>query len=101
MKAIRKKLLSNQHQRGLTLIEILVALFVSGLVLAGVVQIYASSKQAYRVQESLSRLQENGRFAINRIAHDLRMAGYSGCLSKFTSDPDRSEKHFFERSKQS
>ena len=98
MKAIRKKLLSNQRyaqrQRGLTLIEILVALFVSGLVLAGVVQIYASSKQAYRVQESLSRLQENGRFAINRITHDLRMAGYSGCLSKFTSDPNRSEKHF-------
>jgi len=31
------------------------------------------------MQESLSRLQENGRFALDFLAKDIRMAGYRGC----------------------
>jgi len=68
------------NQRGLTLIEILVAMSISLLLLAGVIQIFASSKAAYRINEAQSRLQENGRFALQMITADIRMAGFWGCL---------------------
>jgi len=48
--------------------------------MAGVIQIFLSAKQAYRLQENLSRLQENGRFAMDFITKDVRMAGYAGFI---------------------
>jgi len=72
--------LSYRHlQRGLTMVELMVALTLSLLLLGGVIQIYASSKQSYRMNEALSRLQENGRFAIDFLTRDIRMAGFKGC----------------------
>lgn len=69
------------RQRGLTLIEIMVALTLSLLLLAGMIQVFQSNKQSYRVQDALSRVQESGRFAVDFIARDLRMAGFQGCVS--------------------
>ncbi|MCC7220470.1 MAG: PilW family protein [Candidatus Contendobacter sp.] len=64
------------RQRGLTLIEIMVALLIGVFLLAGVIQIFIVNKQTYRVQENLSRMQENGRFAIDYLNHYIRLAGY-------------------------
>ena len=69
------------HQTGMTLIEIMIALLIGAFLLGGVLQIFSGSQQTYRMQENLSRLQENGRFALDFLAHDIRMAGYWGCLS--------------------
>jgi type IV pilus assembly protein PilW len=66
-------------QRGLTLVEIMIALTISLLLIAGTIQIWVNTKQTYRVGDALSRIQENGRFAIEFMAHDLRMAGNWGC----------------------
>jgi len=66
-------------QRGFGLVELLVALAVGLLLLAGVVQVFAANRQSYRLQEAQARLQESGRFAVQRLARDLRMAGYWGC----------------------
>ncbi|MDO9107004.1 MAG: PilW family protein [Methylovulum sp.] len=63
-------------QSGLTLIELMIAMLLGVFLIGGVVQIFVSSKQTYRMQEGLSRLQENGRFAMDFISRDLRMAGY-------------------------
>ncbi|WP_292563539.1 PilW family protein [Methylomonas sp.] len=68
-------------QLGMTLIEILIAMLLGVFLLAGVLQIFINSKQTYRMQEGLSRLQENGRFAMEFISQDVRMAGFFGCLS--------------------
>lgn len=68
-------------QGGLSLVEILVALGISAVLLTGVIQIFISSKQSYRMLEATSRLQENGRFAVSFLTEDLRMAGYTGCYS--------------------
>lgn len=76
-------------QRGLTLVEIMVAMTVSLILLAGVGQIYLSSKQTYRVHDGVSRIQENGRFAIEFLANDLRMADFWGCtgaISEINND---------------
>ncbi|MDE2088439.1 MAG: PilW family protein [Gammaproteobacteria bacterium] len=72
-------------QGGLTVVEIMVAVTISLILLAGVLQIFISSRGAYRLQQGLSRLQENGRFAMNFLVKDIRMAGYMGCVK---SDPN-------------
>jgi prepilin-type N-terminal cleavage/methylation domain len=65
-----------EFQRGLTLIEIMVAIAISLLLLAGVAQIFISNKQSFRVQEGMSHLQENGRFATHFLGRTMRLAGY-------------------------
>jgi len=70
----------HSKQNGLTLIEILVAMVIGLFLLAGVMQIFLGSQQSYRLQENLSRMQENGRFAIDFITRDIRMAGAMGCV---------------------
>lgn len=64
------------RQCGFTLLELLLALAVGGVVLTGIVQVYLSHQQSHRHQEGLARLQENGRFALTLLARHLRMAGY-------------------------
>lgn len=70
---------SRSQQRGFSLTEILVGMTAGLLLTAGVIQIFVSSKQGYRIQEALSRLQENGRFAMEFISQDARNTGFLGC----------------------
>lgn len=70
------------REAGITMIEIMVALTVSLILAAGVMQIFISSKSTYHMQTESARLQENGRFAAEFMARDIRMAGYTGCASR-------------------
>lgn len=72
------------RQRGLTLVEIMVGATLGLILTAGLIQVFVSNKQAYRVQEGLARLQENGRFALDFITRDVRSAGFVGCAGKGT-----------------
>ena len=68
-------------QSGISIVEIMVSVAISLILLAGVMQIFLANKQTYRVQEAFSRLQENGRYAMQFLAQDIRMAGFFGCAS--------------------
>lgn len=67
------------RQSGLTLVELMVAMTIGLLLLAGTASLFISNKRIYREQEELSRLQENGRFALEMMLNDVRMSGYVGC----------------------
>ncbi len=67
------------RQTGFSLVELMVAMVLGLVLTGGVINIYISSKQTYRMQDNQSRLQENGRFALQYLTKDLRMAGYTGC----------------------
>ena len=69
------------HQRGLTLIELMVAMVLGLLVAAGIVTVFASTSTSNKAQTQLARLQEEGRFAITRISSDLRMANGQYCTN--------------------
>jgi type IV pilus assembly protein PilW len=72
----------HQHrirQRGFSMVELLVALTIGLFLSAGVLQLFLGTRQTYRFEESLARLQENGRYAIEAISRDLRMVGHIGC----------------------
>lgn len=70
---------ARRHQAGMTLIEIMIALLMGAFLLGGILQIFISAKQSYRMQEELSRMQENGRFAMHFLTEDIRMADFWGC----------------------
>jgi type IV pilus assembly protein PilW len=76
------------RQAGVSLVEIMVALTVGLVLIAGVGQIYLSSKQTYRVQDAQSRLQENARYALELLQRDVREAGYLGCRSITSITPN-------------
>lgn len=67
-------------QSGLSLVEILVALVISIFLLGGIVQVYLGNKATYRFSDASSRIQENGRFALDTLVRDVRMAGFFGCM---------------------
>lgn len=64
------------------MVEAMVALVAGLLLSAGIGQVYLATKKTYTVQEQLSRLQENARYAIDRMSRDIRMAGSMGCTSR-------------------
>lgn len=69
-------------QAGLTLVELMVAITIGLIITAAVAQVYVSSRTTYTLEEGMARVQENGRFAMEFLTYDLRMAGYTGCNSK-------------------
>lgn len=72
----------HRRQRGLSLIELMIALVLGLLLSAGVITIFISAKQDYQVQDAISQVQENGRFSLEFLARDIRMAGFSGCTNE-------------------
>lgn len=73
------KLLPRPHERGFSLIELMIALVLGLIILGAVIAVFLSTQQTNRLQETLSRTQENGRFIYASMAQDLRGAGYRPC----------------------
>ena len=63
-------------QQGLSLVELMVALTLGMVLMAGFLQIFMSVRSTYATNEASSRLQENGRFALDFLAQHARLAGY-------------------------
>lgn len=79
----------NLHkQRGLSLIELMIALIIGLILTAGTIQIFLSTKATYRLETALSRMQETGRFIVDFMAKEIRMAGFNGCASRGTITPN-------------
>jgi type IV pilus assembly protein PilW len=53
-------------QRGVTLIELMVAMLLGLIVAGGIVTVFSSTSSSNKAQTQLARLQEEGRFAIGR-----------------------------------
>ena len=68
-------------QRGVSLIELMVAITIALLLTLGLVQIFGASRSSSMAQEGLSRVQENGRFITQQMQRQLRMAGFGGCAA--------------------
>lgn len=66
------------RQSGLTLIEIMISMVVGLILLAGIISIFVNNKQAYRLQESSSVLNENVRYTLNQLEFHLRMGEHWG-----------------------
>jgi len=70
----------HRHQ-GVTLVELMIALAIGLLVTVAMLKVYVDASGMYRFNEGLARVQENGRFALEFIRRDARVAGFWGCDS--------------------
>lgn len=69
---------------GFSLLEVLIALVVGLILMSGVIQLLINSNNAFRMQNALTRVQENGQFATQYLANDIRNTDFWGCLSDTT-----------------
>ena len=71
-----------RNQHGLTMVEMMVALAIGSFLMIGALQIYAQSRSAFVINESIARVQETAQFAMDTIEADLRMASNWGRTSR-------------------
>lgn len=66
-------------QRGLSLVELMVALVLGLVLMGGVIQVMTTSQRSYTELVQQARMQESAKLAMDYIVRDLRNVGYWGC----------------------
>jgi prepilin-type N-terminal cleavage/methylation domain-containing protein len=62
--------------KGVTLIELLIALVMSSILIAAIYSVFISQQKSYVVQEQVVDMQQNVRISISRMMSEIRMAGF-------------------------
>jgi prepilin-type N-terminal cleavage/methylation domain-containing protein len=62
--------------KGITLIELLIALVISAIIIAGIYRTFIQQQKSYATQDQVADMQQNVRVAINRMMREIRMAGF-------------------------
>jgi type IV pilus assembly protein PilW len=77
-----------RQTRGFSLVELLVALTIGLFLVSGILYIYLSTRSSYSTNDAAARVQEDARFAMERLTRDVRMAGYMGCTNTLDITPN-------------
>jgi len=64
-------------ERGFSLIELLSAIAISGIVLAAITATFISQSRSYDAQAQINGMQQGARAAMDMITREARMAGYN------------------------
>jgi len=72
------KSVSRAHERGLSLVELMIALTLGLILVAGVTTLISQQSSTNRELNNTSRQIENGRYAIQVLRDDIELAGYYG-----------------------
>jgi len=82
---------SRKRQLGLSLVELMIAMLIGLILLGAMSHILIGSRQASKTDTDVSRMQENGRYAMDTIGRAIRQAGYRlnvlEPLGKSTANP--------------
>ncbi|TPQ28156.1 hypothetical protein C2U68_05985 [Methylomonas koyamae] len=70
---------ASRTMSGVTLIELMISLTIGLVIIAAIGYVLLGSRQSFRSQDALARMQEGARTAFNIIAKDIRMTGFRGC----------------------
>jgi type IV pilus assembly protein PilW len=68
-----------RRHRGMTLVELMVAMTLSLVLMAGVTTLFQGTKLTRQLQDGMATVQQNGRYALHLLVRDIRGAGYTGC----------------------
>lgn len=82
-----------KREAGMTLIEILIALLITGILTAAMFRIYMNQHESWMIQDSIIEMQQNARAAIDELTRQMRMIGYAlpngmQPFVAYNSDPD-------------
>ncbi len=72
----------SRGQRGLSLVELMVAMAIGTFLLAGAITVFGKTRDLYRTNDAAARLQETARYAMSTLEAELRMANYWGLMSR-------------------
>ena len=61
---------------GFTLVEVLIAMAIGGILLGAVVSTFVLQSKSYDVQEQMTEMVQTARAAMDMISREVRMAGY-------------------------
>ncbi len=75
-----------RENKGVTLIELLVALAISGILVGAIYRTFIAQQRTYTAQEQVVDMQQNVRAAMNRMTTEIRMAGF-GNVSMLLPSP--------------
>jgi len=70
--------------RGLTLVELMLAMVLGLLVIAGVGSVYLANQQIYATSQNLSQYQENIRYIFEILTRDIRQTDGTPCRKRQT-----------------
>ena len=79
---MRTQSLMAKKQIGFGLVEMMIALTLGLLLFSGVGQLLVSSSRSWALQDEQSRIQENGRLALDLLTQYISVAGYFGCAAQ-------------------
>jgi len=74
----RRPLSALRYARGVSLIELMIALTIGLVIMAGMASLFVASSQSHGELEKASRQIENGRYAIATLREDIQLAGFYG-----------------------
>ena len=66
----------SKHQKGFTIVELMIAGLLGIILTAGVIQLFIGSNQNYSLQEQLANVQEDGRFAMIFLENEIQKGGW-------------------------
>ena len=84
MRSAHSPLAHRRFARGLTLVELMIAVTIGLFLLVGAMTVFVQSRATYRSTQDVSRLEENARFALATIEPDIRLASYYGLTTRGT-----------------
>ncbi|HYW92150.1 MAG TPA: PilW family protein [Gammaproteobacteria bacterium] len=69
---------TKRPQRGLSLVELMVALVIGTILVGGALTLFVKSKASYRQNQQINAMQDVSRFSHHVLVADLRLAGFWG-----------------------
>ncbi len=70
------KIQSKLNQKGMSLVELLVVLVITGMLVGGMYRVFITQNRAYAVQEQVVEVQQGIQGAMETLLRDLRMTGF-------------------------
>ena len=79
-----------KSQAGISFVEVLVAMVIGVIILAGVMQSMLTNQRNTAWSDDVAFVQENARYALEIMARDIRWSGYWGCAVNMSTSGDGS-----------
>jgi type IV pilus assembly protein PilW len=76
MKHTKHHKFNRKKNKGFSLVELMIALAIGLFMTIGVISVFISTSQNYRLQQAISEVQDKGRYVIRKMRQDIQEAGF-------------------------
>ncbi|MCP4704367.1 MAG: hypothetical protein GY865_07135 [candidate division Zixibacteria bacterium] len=92
-----------KNRAGMSILEVLIALFLAGIVTTAIFKIYITQHKNWMIQEDVTDIQQNARAAIDELNRNIRMAGHAlpfglNAIEAYDTNPDTIIVNYYDNS---